>query len=283
MGIRPNRDGAIPPVTPDNPETRYSDWLTDLEDSGEIVGGVWQETDAKATSANNAASDLAGRVEDLEDAPVKPHTHVSAGITDAVWQTGDPANAGKVVRLHGTDGWLYSYFDPTSPNHLVRKRYVDEGINNHAHMSADIADKATYAEAGTPAGRVVQTGSDGFIHSRTNPTSPHHLTRKGYVDEAVTAASNTINGRVEGIEEVTSTSDTGWSAYKRAGVVTLTLTGATSGFTLPAGWRPPVAVYSPMAPARADTTGYFTISTAGVLTLYGATGAVYSTVTYITA
>lgn len=62
MGIRPNRDGLIPPVTPDNPETRYSDWLTDLEDSGEIVGGVWQETDAKATSGNGGVSDLAGRL-----------------------------------------------------------------------------------------------------------------------------------------------------------------------------------------------------------------------------
>lgn len=66
MGIRPNRDGIIPPVTPDNPETRYSDWLTDLEDSGEIVGGVWKETDAKATSANSGTSDLAGRVAALE-------------------------------------------------------------------------------------------------------------------------------------------------------------------------------------------------------------------------
>lgn len=67
MGIRPNGDGAAPPVTPDNPETRYSDWLTDLEDSGEIVGGVWQETDAKATSANSGTSDLAGRVAALEN------------------------------------------------------------------------------------------------------------------------------------------------------------------------------------------------------------------------
>lgn len=66
MGIRPNRDGIIPPVTPDNPETRYSDWLTDLEDSGEIVGGVWQETDAKSTSGNNGVSDLAGRVAAME-------------------------------------------------------------------------------------------------------------------------------------------------------------------------------------------------------------------------
>lgn len=66
MGIRPNRDGLIPPVTPDNPETRYSDWLTDLEDSGEIVGGVWQETDAKASSANGSVSDLAGRLATAE-------------------------------------------------------------------------------------------------------------------------------------------------------------------------------------------------------------------------
>lgn len=66
MGIRPNGDGAIPPVTPDNPETRYSGWLTDLEDSGEIVGGVWQETDAKATSGNSGVTDLAGRVASLE-------------------------------------------------------------------------------------------------------------------------------------------------------------------------------------------------------------------------
>lgn len=66
MGIRPNRDGLIPPVTPDNPETRYSDWLTDLEDSGEIVGGVWKETDAKASSGNDGVTDLAGRVAAME-------------------------------------------------------------------------------------------------------------------------------------------------------------------------------------------------------------------------
>lgn len=62
MGIRPNSDGVIPPAQPDNPETRYSDWLTDIEDSGEIVGGVWQETDAKATSGNDGVTDLAGRL-----------------------------------------------------------------------------------------------------------------------------------------------------------------------------------------------------------------------------
>ena len=66
MGIRPNGSGAIPPATPDNPETRYSDWLTDLEDSGEIVGGVWQETDAKASSGNDGVTDLAGRLATAE-------------------------------------------------------------------------------------------------------------------------------------------------------------------------------------------------------------------------
>ena len=72
MGIRPNGDGAIPPVTPDNPETRYSAWLTELEDSGEIVGGVWQETDAKATSGNDGVTDLAGRVAALSCQPRHP-------------------------------------------------------------------------------------------------------------------------------------------------------------------------------------------------------------------
>lgn len=66
MGIRPNGSGAAPPVTPDNPETRYSDWLTDLEDSGEIVGGVWKETDAKASSGNDGVTDLAGRLATAE-------------------------------------------------------------------------------------------------------------------------------------------------------------------------------------------------------------------------
>lgn len=77
MGIRPNGDGASPPVTPDNPETRYSDWLTDLEDSGEIVGGVWQETDAKASSGNDGVTDLAGRVSTLEGNTPAPRTRIS--------------------------------------------------------------------------------------------------------------------------------------------------------------------------------------------------------------
>lgn len=75
MGIRPNGSGAIPPVTPDNPETRYSDWLADLEDSGEIVGGVWQETDAKASAGNDGVTDLAGRVAAMETL----HTASGAG------------------------------------------------------------------------------------------------------------------------------------------------------------------------------------------------------------
>lgn len=66
MGIRPNGSGVIPPTAPDNPETRYSDWLTELGDSGEVVGGVWQETDAKATSGNDGVTDLAGRLAAVE-------------------------------------------------------------------------------------------------------------------------------------------------------------------------------------------------------------------------
>lgn len=66
MGIRPNSGGVIPPAQPDNPETRYSDWLDELDSSGEIIGGVWQDTDAKATSSNNGVTDLAGRVASLE-------------------------------------------------------------------------------------------------------------------------------------------------------------------------------------------------------------------------
>lgn len=66
MGIRPNGGGAIPPAQPDNPESRYGDWLSELDSSGEIIGEVWQDTDAKATAGNNGVTDLAGRVASLE-------------------------------------------------------------------------------------------------------------------------------------------------------------------------------------------------------------------------
>lgn len=86
MGIRPNGDGAAPPVQPDNPESRYSSWLTDLEDSGEIVGGVWQETDAKASSGNDGVSDLAGRLAALEAVSTASGTGWSAVKRNGVCQ-----------------------------------------------------------------------------------------------------------------------------------------------------------------------------------------------------
>lgn len=170
MGIRPNRDGLIPPVTPDNPETRYSDWLTDLEDSGEIVGGVWQETDAKASAANQAVSDLANRTTLYMDSTM--------GQADRIPVTGQ-------------GGWLYSRDNPVHSNHLARKGYVDEAIasaplKQHKHTSADITDSTLYADSTMgAAGRLVSTGDGGWIYSRNNPTHSNHLARKGYVDEKI--------------------------------------------------------------------------------------------------
>ncbi|QPK78257.1 hypothetical protein G7Y31_06615 [Corynebacterium lizhenjunii] len=45
-----------------------------------------------------------------------------------------------------------------------------------------------YADSQVGPAQIVQTGVDGFIHSRTNPTSANHLARKGYVDAEVMAA-----------------------------------------------------------------------------------------------
>ncbi|WP_165242155.1 hypothetical protein [Corynebacterium lizhenjunii] len=42
-----------------------------------------------------------------------------------------------------------------------------------------------YADSQVGPAQIVQTGVDGFIHSRTNPTSSNHLARKGYVDAEV--------------------------------------------------------------------------------------------------
>lgn len=150
MGIRPNRDGLIPPVTPDNPETRYSDWLTDLEDSGEIVGGVWKETDAKATSGNSGVTDLAGRVAALET--------------------------------------------------------------------------------------------------------------------------------------ISSTSGTGWAAYKRAGMVTLAINGAVEGFVLPSGYRPPNTIFSPLAFGGTSVGSRFRIQQGGAVEFLGGLAPpFYGYATFITA
>lgn len=149
MGIRPNGDGAAPPIAPDNPETRYSSWLTDLEDSGDIVGGVWRETDAKATSGNSGVTDLAGRVAALE--------------------------------------------------------------------------------------------------------------------------------------AVSSTSGTGWAAHKRGNMVTLAINGITSGFTLPAGYRPAIPIYSTLIDEVSQTTIMMHIPTNGAATLYDSPPApVYGHATFIT-
>lgn len=194
MGIRPNSDGVIPVAQPDNPETRYSDWLTDFEDSGEIVGGVWQETDAKATSAKDAADDLAGLID--------THKHVSSDVTDTViYSDSTMGIAGRIPRT-GESGFLHQRDVPTHNSQLANKLYVDQQvgqvqnqpITDHQHVSADITDKLLYADSQTGVeNRLVMTGADGFLYSRDMPYQNSQLARKGYVDQEVNNTLQSID------------------------------------------------------------------------------------------
>ena len=61
---------------------------------------------------------------------------------------------------------------------------------DHKHTSADISDAVGYFGSPAFGNRVVKTNPTGHLHDVNNPTEDNHLARKGYVDNAVTAAGN---------------------------------------------------------------------------------------------
>ena len=67
MGIRPYSRGQVPVrAAPDSAETRFKPWVDDLEDAGEKSGEAYAEIDAKASSSNASATQLAADITALE-------------------------------------------------------------------------------------------------------------------------------------------------------------------------------------------------------------------------
>lgn len=70
MGIRPLGNGPKPTYGQDDTNSRYGDWVSDLENAGETSGEVLAEIDAKSSSSNQSTQDLATAIRDLESQPI---------------------------------------------------------------------------------------------------------------------------------------------------------------------------------------------------------------------
>ena len=87
MAITPLAGSQPVPIQPDNPQTRYGQFLGEVEHTGDIAGQPIGDTAAEAGSANESASALASavaaltrRVEALEVAP-PAHTHTQTDVS----------------------------------------------------------------------------------------------------------------------------------------------------------------------------------------------------------
>ena len=142
----------------------------------------------------------------------------------------------------------------TEPSHVVNKDYVDTGLSgkaaaSHTHTSADISDRANGVWSDTPAGRLISTYDDGFLHVSKEPMSNNHVVNKLYADNLVDW-DNTIQHRLWGhvpfvtddgisVTKVWLSSEGDYAASKGyvdtvAGTeseVTMTMWGATWYFT----------------------------------------------------
>ena len=89
-----------------------------------------------------------------------------------------------------------------------------------------------------------------------------------------------LEKRVEAFTARTEVSGTGWAAYKQAGLVTLVLAGASAGFVLPEGYRPPRFIYPSLSLGKASMNGRFEVRPTGQVTLIEATPPSHGIVSY---
>lgn len=83
---------------------------------------------------------------------------------------------------------------------------------------------------------------------------------------------------------VQAISGDGWAARKQGNVVWLSVQGATKGWSLPEGWRPPIMCYAPVVDLGGQSpSARVGINAQGVVTPYAVSGAMYGSVTFIRA
>ena len=124
-----------------------------------------EEIAAELAANETERSALANTIAAKAD-KVHPHTIEDvAGLADALEAAGTAEHTHSQSEVDGLEAALDGKADV-----------------GHKHTSADITDAT--ASTGNPMdqNRVVKTHTGGHIYSYNNPTSDHHLARKGYVD-----------------------------------------------------------------------------------------------------
>lgn len=102
------------------------------------------------------------------------HKHVSTDITDRVAAAGGTAGAYKIVTTYA-DGYVHAVSDPTLPDHLTRKSWVDAQINNvKANAEVDGRNKA--------GGKLVKWDNGGRIQL-PNPVGDANPVTLGYLND----------------------------------------------------------------------------------------------------
>lgn len=97
---------------------------------------------------------------------------------------------------------------------------------------------------------------------------------------ATTAQLNTKQDKLP----TAKTQGTGWSATKFGPVVTVLINGATTGWTMPEGFRPTSQAYLKLIDlAGKSSTARAGFNPTGPVTFADTTGACYGTITYLTA
>ena len=83
---------------------------------------------------------------------------------------------------------------------------------------------------------------------------------------------------------VQSISGAGWAARKQGNVVWLSVQGATEGWTLPEGWRPPIMCYAPVVDLGGQSpVARIAVNTKGTVTPQQTTGKIYGSAVFMTA
>ena len=102
------------------------------------------------------------------------HKHVSAHIVDAVQATAGNTGGNKIVKTYN-DGHVHAVSDPTLPNHVTRKAWVDKQINSvTANAEVDGRNKAV--------GKLVKWDDGGRIQC-PNPKGDANPVTLGYLND----------------------------------------------------------------------------------------------------
>ena len=133
MGIRPYARGQVPvPAERDDVKSRYGAWIDDLEDAGAKTGEAYAEIDAKASSSNESAAQLAAditaleaRVGTLEEKPEYAPPPVET-ISGSGWSARRQGRLVVVTVYGATTGWVMpAGWRPAATTHVPAAARTD--------------------------------------------------------------------------------------------------------------------------------------------------------------